>query len=71
MKYVILYDINSLLLGKCDIGRWLLGNQVVAHGNQRHNWNPWGQFRGGRYDYIFLLMKDKNNTGHYIVAREV
>ena len=27
-------DINSLLLGKCDIGRWLLGNQVVAHGNQ-------------------------------------
>ena len=27
-------DINSMLLGKCDIGRWLLGNQLVAHGNQ-------------------------------------
>ena len=27
-------SINNLLLGKCDIGRWLLGNQVVAHGNQ-------------------------------------
>ena len=22
-------DINGLLLGKCDIGRWLLGNQLV------------------------------------------
>ena len=64
-------DINSLLLGKCDIGRWLLGNQVVAHGNQWHNWNLWGQFRGGRYDYIFLSMNDKDNIGHYTVAREV
>ena len=27
-------DINNMLLGKCDIGRCLLCNQVVAHGNK-------------------------------------
>ena len=26
---------------------------------------------GGRYDYIFLSMNDKDNIGHYTVAREV
>ena len=64
-------DINNLLLGKGDIGRWLLGNQMVAHGYQRYNWNLWGQLRGGRYGYIFHLTCDKDNIRHYIVAREV
>ena len=27
--------------------------------------------RGGRNDYIFLLMNDKDNIRHYIVAREI
>ena len=39
-------DINNLLPGKCDIVRLLLGNQVVAHGNQWPIWTPWGQFGG-------------------------
>ena len=30
-----------------------------------------GSIWGGRYDYIFLLMNDKDNIRHYIVAREV
>ena len=59
------------LLEKYEIICLLLGNQRATGKNSLHHWIPWGQFRGGRYDFLSDNIKISAAIVHFNAAKQV